>query len=285
MLTSSNYRGDMNTTFGRSFGPADAKAWIAVPGPADDKYSRGVVGFATGSERYPGAAVLGVEAALHTGVGMARYFGAERCAELVLRRRPETVVGEGRVQAWVVGSGQDADALDAASAAARDRALADAVPVVIDAGALGFVDRARGIRVLTPHAGELGRLLGCDADAVRADAAACAREAAARFDAVVLLKGSTSYIADAGGELLEVACAPAWTATAGAGDALAGVLGALLATHAAELAADPASAMPLAATAALLHGLAAELASHGAPFTVLDLCAHLPAAIRTTLSV
>jgi NAD(P)H-hydrate repair Nnr-like enzyme with NAD(P)H-hydrate dehydratase domain len=117
-----------------------------------------------------------------------------------------------------------------------------------------------------------------------ADPAASALEAAERFGAVVLLKGSTSYVADAGGGLLEVACAPAWTATAGTGDALAGVLGALLATHALELEADPGCAAPLAATAAVLHGLAAQQASRGGPFTVLGLCAELPGVVRELLA-
>ena len=87
------------------FTDEDAAAWIAVPGPADDKYSRGVLGVVTGSTRYPGAAVLSVEAALHTGVGMLRYRGPERAAELVLARRPEAVTADGRVQAWLLGSG------------------------------------------------------------------------------------------------------------------------------------------------------------------------------------
>ncbi|MFT4284977.1 MAG: NAD(P)H-hydrate dehydratase, partial [Protaetiibacter sp.] len=231
-----------------TFGAAEARDWIAVPGPDDDKYSRGVVGFATGSARYPGAAVLGVEAALRTGVGMVRYLGAGRPTRLVLQRRPEAVTAEGRVQAWVVGSGQDPDALDDYSAAVRDRALADGVPAVIDAGALAFADRAVGARVLVPHAGELARLLGRERAEVTADAPGAALEAASRFASVVLLKGHTSYVADPDGGLLDVSVAPAWTATAGAGDALGGVLGALLATHALELDADPGAAAPLAAT-------------------------------------
>ncbi len=279
MLTLSNYRGGMATTFGA----AEARDWIAVPGPDDDKYSRGVVGFATGSARYPGAAVLGVEAALRTGVGMVRYLGAGRPTRLVLQRRPEAVTAEGRVQAWVVGSGQDPDALDDYSAAVRDRALADGVPTVIDAGALAFADRAVGARVLVPHAGELARLLGRERAEVTADAPGAALEAASRLASVVLLKGHTSYVADPDGGLLDVSGAPAWTATAGAGDALGGVLGALLATHALELDADPGAAAPLAATAAVLHGLAAERASRGGPFTVLDLCAELPNVIRELL--
>ncbi len=280
MLTDSNYRDAMGTVFTAE----QARDWIAVPGPDDDKYSRGVVGFATGSARYPGAAVLGVEAALRTGVGMVRYLGAGRPTRLVLQRRPEAVTAEGRVQAWVVGSGQDPDALDDHSTAVRDRALADAVPTVIDAGALGHVDRAEGTRVLVPHAGELARMLDRDREEVTADAPGAALEAAARFQAVVLLKGHTSYVADPDGGLLDVSCAPAWTATAGTGDALAGVLGALLATHALEVDADPGAAAPLAATAAVLHGLAAERASRGGPFTVLDLCAELPAVIRELLA-
>jgi NAD(P)H-hydrate repair Nnr-like enzyme with NAD(P)H-hydrate dehydratase domain len=184
MATGPNYRGDMDTRAGRSFGPEDAAAWIAVPGPDDDKYSRGVVGFVTGSARYPGAAVLGVEAALHTGVGMVRYLGAGRPTRLVLQRRPEAVTVEGRVQAWVVGSGQDPETIDDVAAAARDRALGDPGPIVIDAGALGFVEQARGARVLVPHAGELARLLHREREAIAADPAASALEAAERFGAV-----------------------------------------------------------------------------------------------------
>jgi len=137
------------------FGPAEARKWIAVPTVADDKYSRGVVGFITGSARYPGAAVLGVEAALHTGVGMVRYLGPGRATRLVLQRRPEAVTTDGRVEAWVLGSGQ--------TPVERDdkllgMALAQQVPVVIDSGALDMVRDAAGPVVLTPHAGELAGL-------------------------------------------------------------------------------------------------------------------------------
>ena len=89
---------------------ADATAHLRRPTASDDKYSRGVVGVRTGSDRYPGAAVLGVEAAHRTGAGMVRYIGPARAEDLVLARRPETVTGAGRVQAWLVGSGTDAAA-------------------------------------------------------------------------------------------------------------------------------------------------------------------------------
>src|SRR6476620_7023894 len=90
--------------------PEDTARALRKPTAADDKYSRGVLGIRTGSEAYPGAAVLGVEAAWRTGLGMVRYLGPDRPTGLVLARRPETVTADGRVQAWVIGSGTDASA-------------------------------------------------------------------------------------------------------------------------------------------------------------------------------
>jgi ADP-dependent NAD(P)H-hydrate dehydratase / NAD(P)H-hydrate epimerase len=278
------------------FGPADAARWIAVPGDDDDKYSRGVVGFVTGSAKYPGAAVLGVEAAARTGVGMIRYLGAGRPTRLVLQRRPEAVTADGRVQAWVLGSGQDPEDLDQMTAAILAEALAQSVPMVLDGGALGRRADARGPVLLTPHAGELSKLIGLDVDAIRADPDAAALRAARELDAIVLLKGHTTRIAvpqpkQGGGsgtksaEPLRVRSAPSWLATAGAGDALAGILGALLATHHQQLLDDPTLLAPLAATGAVLHGLAAERASAGGPFTILDLAAALPAVIAELLRI
>ena len=99
-----------------------------------DKYRRGVVGVAAGSAQYTGAAVLCVGGALRGGAGMVRYLGADEPAALVRARWPEVVVGEGRVQAWAVGSGAGDDAADR-----LDRALADDVPRVVDADALEAV--------------------------------------------------------------------------------------------------------------------------------------------------
>lgn len=255
--------------------PADAAAWIAVPGPDDDKYSRGVLGLVTGSERYPGAAVLGAEAALHTGVGMLRYLGGARDA--VLARRPEAVTAEGRVQAWVLGSGVDPD--NRRVVERMRSALADGVPAVLDAGALGLAGEAGDPVILTPHAGELARLLGVERAEVSADPARAAATAADRFGATVLLKGSTTYVRGPGIEL-EARTAPAWLATAGAGDALGGILGALLATHPLE---DPGDPARIAASAAVIHGLAAERASAGGPFTILHVCHAIPATIADLL--
>lgn len=268
----------MNATplTGDRFGAVEAAACIRVPSTSDDKYSRGVLGIVTGSDRYPGAAVLSVEAALRTGVGMVRYLGPPRASNLVLQRRPEVVASAGRVQAWLLGSGTDADgAQDAGRADREDRALADGVPLVLDAGALPLAERSIAPLVLTPHAGELARLLETSVNEVRRAPVEHARRAADRLGATVLIKGHRTHVVTPGGAVLVVSEAPTWLATAGAGDALAGILGALVATHADEVAADPERLGALAATAVVLHGLAAQRASAGGPFTVLDLCAQL----------
>jgi hydroxyethylthiazole kinase-like uncharacterized protein yjeF len=263
------------------FGAEQARSFIAVPGPDDDKYSRGVLGFVTGSPRYPGAAVLGVEAALHAGVGMVRYLGSGRPTRLVLQRRPEAVTASGRVQAWVLGSGQDAAERDDGTAELLDRALAQRVPLVIDSGALDRVRDAAGPVVLTPHAGELAALLGVDRGDVLDDLAGSATRAAADLGATVLLKGHVTHVATPAGLRFRVTAPTTWLSTAGSGDALAGILGALVATHAAAVLDNPELLADLAATACVLHGLAGERASGGGPFTVLDLCAALPAVIAS----
>lgn len=259
---------------------SDAAEWIAVPGARDDKYSRGVLGVMTGSDRYPGAAVLGVEAALRTGVGMVRYLGGDRAATFVLQRRPEAVTAAGRVQAWLLGSGMDAGERDETGLRA---AIDDGHPTVLDGGALDLVRFARGPVVVTPHYRELARVLGVDVAEVASTPGLWARRAADELRATVLLKGSTTIVAGPGIGV-SVASAPAWLATAGAGDALGGVLGALVTTHTDEIRADPTALARLAATAALVHGVAAQRASGGGPFTILDLCAALPGVIADLVS-
>lgn len=265
----------------------DAREHIAVPSEGDDKYSRGVLGIVTGSDQYPGAAVLGVEAALHTGVGMVRYLGPARPTELVLHRRPEAVTTNGRVQAWLLGSGMDAAERNAETATLLADALRQSLPTVVDAGALDLLGSATGTVVITPHLRELARVLGTEAEALADDQAEAARRAAGELGVTVLLKGHTTHIAAPDGAGLTVSGAPSWTATAGTGDALGGILGALLATHARELASEASGgSLParLAATACVLHGLAAERASGGGPFVVLDLAAALPAIIAELLA-
>ena len=128
--------------------------------------------------------------------------------------------------------------------------------------------------VLTPHAGELARMLGTDREAVEAaPLPARARGRGERFDAVVLLKGRRTVVAEPGGRVRVNTTGVPWLATAGAGDVLGGLVGALLASGL-----DPLDA---ASAGAWLHGAAATLASAGGPLRAADVAAALPAAVRS----
>jgi ADP-dependent NAD(P)H-hydrate dehydratase / NAD(P)H-hydrate epimerase len=272
----------------RDFGRAEAARRIAVPQAGDDKYSRGVLGVVTGSERFPGAAVLGVEGASRTGVGMIRYLGPQRAADFVLARRPEVVTADGRVQAWLIGSGMPPER-DSALEARLAAALQQGLPVVLDAGALDLAAAATGPVLLTPHHGEAVAVLAAhdvrtDRATIAADPAHWARMVATATGATVLLKGSVTHIADPSGSRWAVQAGPAWVATAGAGDVLGGVLGALLATHERELRDDPAVLADLAAAGAWIHGEAGRTASAGGPIAALDIADALPRTIAGLLS-
>ncbi|MEN0103391.1 MAG: ADP/ATP-dependent (S)-NAD(P)H-hydrate dehydratase [Curtobacterium sp.] len=263
--------------------PSDAATWITVPTGDTTKYRRGVLGVATGSAAYPGAAVMGVDAAVHTGVGMVRYVGPTRATDSVLARRPEVVSGVGRVQAWLVGSGIAADSLDDLDETTADafrHASDDGVPVVVDAGAIPLVDLGP-LAVLTPHAGELAALLQVSRDAVEDDPRGSALRAAERTGSVVLLKGSDTHVVTPDGSVRLVASsATPWLAAAGAGDVLGGVLGALVAGRAGQGEVGPEELAHLAAAAAVVHGTAARRASGGGPFTMTALIEALPGVVR-----
>lgn len=263
--------------------PADAARWITVPTGDTSKYRRGVLGVATGSAQYPGAAVMGVDAAVHTGLGMVRYVGPDRATDFVLARRPEIVAGVGRVQAWLVGSGISADSLDALDETTRagfTHASDDGVPVVVDAGAIPLVDLGP-LAVLTPHAGELASLLGVSRDEVEGDPRGSALRAAERTGSVVLLKGADTHVVTPdGGVRLVASSATPWLAAAGAGDVLGGVLGALVAARAGTSAVGPEELAHLAAAAAVVHGVAARRASRGGPFPMTALIEQLPGVVR-----
>jgi hydroxyethylthiazole kinase-like uncharacterized protein yjeF len=261
----------------------DAAALIAVPGVNDDKYTRGVLGVITGSTMYPGAAVLGVEAALHTGVGMVRYLGPERPSALVLGRRPEAVTASGRVQAWLIGSG--IDKIDGSESEQwMTEAVDQDVPLVLDGGAFELYSRAKGPVILTPHFRELARVIGGSVDDIAKDPGTAAANAADRLGVTILLKGHTTYVASPGGLRLSASLAPSWLATAGAGDALGGILGALVATHADAITRDSDVLARLAATASVLHGLAAARVSSGGPLVVLDLAKEVSNTVAVLLA-
>jgi ADP-dependent NAD(P)H-hydrate dehydratase / NAD(P)H-hydrate epimerase len=278
---------------------ADVAALLPRPSEESDKYRRGVVGIVAGSERFTGAAALAVGGAIRGGAGMVRLVSAAPAVAVVRMLWPEAVItvtgqdipaGEdvhaaGRVQAWVVGPGMGTDD------EARERlaaVLASDVPVLIDADGLTLLAAHKGLlareapTLLTPHAGELGRLLGADPADVERRRLEHATRAAASLGAAVLLKGSTTVIATPGGRSAASAggaspggegshagagrddgpplrvnpTGTSWLATAGTGDVLSGLAGSLLAQRL--------EAGEAAAAAAYLHGLAARLAAAGA---------------------
>jgi len=254
-----------------SLQPADVAALLPRPAPDAHKYTRGVVGVRAGSAEYPGAGLLSVAGAASGLVGMVRYVGDDAVADRVRQAHPE-VVGGGRVQAWVVGSGGGEGA-----GAALEAALADRVPVVVDADALPYADRVAGVpAVLTPHAGELARMLDVDRETVEAAPLRHARRAAERFSAVVLLKGRHTLVARPDGRVRVTTTGTPWLATAGAGDVLGGLVGALLAAGLSDF--DAAS------VGSWLHGAAATLAAREGPLTAGDVARAIPAAVRTVLA-
>ncbi len=204
-----------------------ARAW-PYPSAASDKYARGVVGVDSGSDEYPGAGVLSTFGALHAGAGMVRFLGASRPAELIRGLMPAVVFSPGRVQAHLLGSGwgQRPDGADVVAAA-----LDTGLPALVDADGLRFLpDRVPKTWLLTPHAGELARLLERDRVWVEEDPVRAVREGAERTGATVLLKGASQLVAGPGPGPVGVAVpGPAWTAQAGSGDVLGGICATLLA--------------------------------------------------------
>jgi hydroxyethylthiazole kinase-like uncharacterized protein yjeF len=261
----------------RVLDPADVVRLLPRPGPRDDKYTRGVVGVAAGSSTYPGAGVLSTGSAVHGGAGMVRYAGS--AAEHVRSRWPEVIVTEGkpseagRVQAWVVGPGIGTD--DAAAALLRD-VLGQDVPALVDADGLTLLAREPELvrsrtapTVLTPHDREFERVAG----PVGTDRVGAARRAAAELGVTMLLKGNATVVAGPDGVAYVNPTGTPWLATAGSGDVLSGLGGALLAGGV-----EPTLA---AALAAYLHGLAGSIAAGGATTSATGVLDALPDALRT----
>lgn len=254
----------------------NAPRMLRIPSPTDDKYSRGVLGMVTGSVDYPGAALLGVNAALATGVGMVRFLGPEPVSSLVLRARPEVVLGPGRINALVVGSGFS----DVTREGLLERLGAlphAATPAVVDAGAMVHREVFTGLVILTPHAGELERLarhFGAPQVAPQEQATWLA----SHLDAVVVLKGQETLVVSPDGRASRLPPAPSWLATAGTGDVLAGIMGAVLtaeATCADGVGVSATTCHDVAIVAGLIHQEAAKressLGSGSAPLLASDL--------------
>ncbi len=253
----------------------DAKKCIVIPTDLDHKYSRGVLGVITGSAQYPGAAVLSTKAAMETGVGMVRFHSSSGLAHLVLHSSPEVVVQPGKVSAWLLGSGVDRNKYGKITTYLRHRwfklAKLQSVPTVLDAGALYLAGKLDQPTLITPHAGELSDLLKsrgvlASTEAIEADPRKWVQIATDALGVTVLLKGSITYVAN-GQLLIALPAATPWLATAGTGDVLAGIIGALVATNSIEILNDINRLAQVAATGALIHALAAQTASHGGPIT------------------
>lgn len=267
----------------------DARVFICVPSEHDDKYSRGVLGVIAGSTQYPGAAVMVCEAAMRTGVGMIRYLGPPKAENLVLTNRPEVVTADGKVQAWAIGSGLDAERIGWRGKLTVKAKLKEGVPTVLDAGGLSQLGHMRGPTLITPHYRELAWLLSTSGvnvteNDVKSDPKKWARFAADSFQVTVLLKGNISYVVS---KEREIALPPAstWLATAGTGDVLAGILGALLATHSRQICLEPEFLSAIAATGSLIHARAAQLASRGGPVTAMGVAYAVPKIMSDLLHI
>ena len=256
----------------------DVRDWWPRPGRDSDKYARGVVGLATGSATYPGAAVLSVAGASAGPAGLVRYAGS--AADFVRNRYPSAIVtgrvaDAGRVQAWVCGSGLGTD--ERAKGELR-AVLAAPVPVVLDADALtllvdgSLAESLRGRKasmVVTPHDREFTRLASERPGTDRVEAAL---GLAARMNATVLLRGDRTVVASPAGEVWVNPTGTSALATGGTGDVLSGLLGALLAAGLPPVRA--------AVAAAYAHGLAGREAARGGPVTSADVAE----ALRPTLA-
>jgi hydroxyethylthiazole kinase-like uncharacterized protein yjeF len=268
----------------RGFDAADVAARWPVPGRSDDKYTQGVTGVMAGSSTYPGAAILCTGAAVAAHSGMVRYAGT--AAAEVVSHWPEVIATPGyatagRVQAWVVGPGLGTDET---GAAALCFALETDLPVLVDADGLTILaahpDLVAGRSaptVLTPHAGEFARLAGGPPGD---DRIAATRGLADRLGVTVLLKGNVTVVAEPDGPVYLNVAGGSWAATAGSGDVLSGVIGALLASGL-----PPGEA---AAAAAFVHARAAELAALDpgpapAPTSSSRILAHLRTALGSML--
>lgn len=251
---------------------ADVRELWLWPHYADHKYSRGVLGVMAGSARYPGAGVLVTSAALNAGESFVRYLGEPAVQSVVLQACPEVVLGDGRCQARIIGPGLAADSprhreqmLDAW----RNRDTGELV--ILDAGALGLIGteiQPDANCLLTPHAGEAAALatqLGQETTrkTIEANPYDWALQLAADTHATVLVKGSTTTIANPGGQVYSVTHGTRDLATAGSGDVLAGILGYIFAAAnaRAQKTGEALDLGKLAAVGAWIHAEAGHLAA------------------------
>lgn len=295
----------------------DANKYLKKPNLDSNKYSRGVLGVITGSNEYPGAAILTTSAASKSNIGMVHYAGALRAQNLVLQASPEIVVSQklqGKVNAITLGSGipdskhcKDnetkeqreyiSEILKLYSINKKDENKTNTnnlenvlqqntPPICVDAGALDLLpEKVSSKVILTPHYSELSSLLKryeiyASAQLIATNPTDYAILAANLTNATVLLKGSNTIVASPENLDLPIYISnygPSWLATAGSGDVLAGILGALLAQNYSNPSdyskqenskqenskqEDKLNYALIASSAATIHSFASILASH-----------------------
>lgn len=250
------------------------------------KYSAGAVVVVGGQPGMTGAAALTARAALRADAGYVALAVPAESLPVV-----ETLALEPVKVGWhdesaletIVELSERAGALAVGPGLGRGpgrrelvRALLEGIdlPAVVDADALFDLEpvEREAPTVLTPHAGELARLLGTESSWVDAHRLVAAQKAAERFDAVVLLKGPDTIVAAPDGSVVVSDHGPAALATAGTGDVLTGIVASFLAKGLEPVAA--------AAAAAVAHGRAAELVPHRAGLVASDLLDAIPLALE-----
>lgn len=206
---------------------------------------------------------------------------------LVLQRRPEIVTQSGQVQAWLIGSGIDNSKLTRRRTNLIESAISQQIPLILDAGAISFTSNTQSPTLITPHFRELASLLNSTSakvtvDEIQRDPIKWAQIAAEHFKITVLLKGNQTIVSTSD-VTIQLPTATPWLATAGTGDVLGGILGALVATQAARVQDDPSFLAELAATGSLIHSESALLASQGGPLTALQLTIAIPEIVAKLL--
>jgi len=268
--------------------PGDVTPHIAPRLASTHKGTYGHVAIVAGSPGRSGAAVLGARGAIRTGAGLVTVITDSETAKLVNAGSIESMTYSGgdvaqfvaNKDAVLAGPGLADD--EASYARVRDLIAAIELPLVIDASALNaFAGRAAEInpqnrpRVITPHPGELARLIGGTSKDINADRIRSAREAARACRCVVVLKGHHTLIADPDGFVSVNPTGNPGMATGGMGDVLGGIIAALLGRGA-----DPFDA---ARAGVYLHGFAGDLLKEEMGDTglaALDLAERIPRAIQ-----
>ena len=275
------------------------RGWpLPQPDADGDKEERGRVLVIAGSREMPGALILAANAALNAGAGKLTVATAASVARLVATALPEARVIElaetkaggidqsavervrellPRLDSVLIGPGMQDEPAVCGFCAELLQHLSTPL-LVLDAAAMGVVGPAPTIQkfssptIITPHAGELAHLTGSDKAKILAQPAESAASAARRWNAIVALKGATTFIAAPDGSLWRHARGNVGLAISGSGDVLAGVI--------AGLASRGASAKQAAVWGVALHARAGErLATRSGPLGYLarDLSAEVPA--------